>query len=485
MADSTTDTRLGNGKTEILLNAFDMGVIGHLAPGQWKAPGDQGAQKHTLEYWINLAKVLERGGFNSLFLADSYGGHDTYGGNLDECIRRASQFPISDPIIPISAMAAATTHLTFGVTSSTTFEPPFILARRFSTLDHMTKGRIGWNIVTSWKKSAFKAIGLDDPIGHDERYQQADEYLRVLYKLWEGSWADDAVAPVPEDDTFINPDKVRTIKHKGKYFKLESPHLLEPSPQRTPFLFQAGTSSAGIDFAATHAEAIFVSGFSPTLVGQNVAKVRAAAAAKGRDPRSIKAFGTVCPIVAPTDEEAQAKYEELKKTSSVIGALVVISSISGIDLSKVPLDQDLSTVNEIKKDSVVSLRSALVQKGEDDTVWTPRRVAEERSIGGFGALAIGSPSTVADILEKWVREADLDGFNLPHATTPGTFEDVVELLVPELRRRGIYSQQVSEDVVPLTARERVYGKGNAHLREDHVGSQYKFDVYKEEAEEEA
>ncbi|KAH7347357.1 xenobiotic compound monooxygenase, DszA family [Plectosphaerella cucumerina] len=482
MADtqSNAETRLGHGKKEILLNAFDMGVIGHLAPGQWKTPGDQGSQKHTLEYWVNLAKVLERGGFNGLFLADSYGGHDTYGGSLDECIRRASQWPISDPIIPISAMAAATKHLTFGVTSSTTFEPPFILARRFSTLDHMTQGRIGWNIVTSWKKSAFKAIGLDDPIGHDERYAQADEYLRVLYKLWEGSWADDAVSPNPEEDSFIDPKKVRHIKHNGKYFKLDSPHILEPSPQRTPFLFQAGTSSAGIDFASTHAEAIFVSGFSATFVGQNVAKVRAAAAAKGRDPRSIKVFGTICPIVAATDEEAQAKYEALKKNASVVGALVVISSISGIDLSRVPLDQDLATVGDVEANSVVSLRSALVNKGEDGTVWTPRRVAEERSIGGFGALAVGSPSTVADIFEEWVRVADLDGFNLSHATTPGTFEDVVELLVPELRRRGIYPEQRADDAPVLTARERALGEGQARVRDDHVGATYRFDVYKED-----
>jgi alkanesulfonate monooxygenase SsuD/methylene tetrahydromethanopterin reductase-like flavin-dependent oxidoreductase (luciferase family) len=288
------------------------------------------------------------------------------------------------------------------------------------------------------------------------------------------------VSPNPEEDSFIDPKKVRHIKHNGKYFKLDSPHILEPSPQRTPFLFQAGTSSAGIDFASTHAESIFVSGFSATFVGQNVAKVRAAAAAKGRDPRSIKVFGTTCPIVAATDEEAQAKYEALKKNASVVGALVVISSISGIDLSRVPLDQDLATVGDVEANSVVSLRSALVNKGEDGTVWTPRRVAEERSIGGFGALAVGSPSTVADIFEEWVRVADLDGFNLSHATTPGTFEDVVELLVPELRRRGIYPEQRADDAPVFTARERAPGEGQARVRDDHVGATYRFDVYKED-----
>jgi alkanesulfonate monooxygenase SsuD/methylene tetrahydromethanopterin reductase-like flavin-dependent oxidoreductase (luciferase family) len=154
---------------------------------------------------------------------------------------------------PISAMAAVTKNLAFAITASTSFEPPFLLAKRFSTLDHITGGRFGWNIVTSWKKAAFKAIGLDTPIEHDERYLQADEYLRVLYKLWEGSWADDAITENKEEDEYINPDKIRSIKHEGKYFNLETRHIVDPSPQRTPLLFQAGTSSAGSEFAATHA----------------------------------------------------------------------------------------------------------------------------------------------------------------------------------------------------------------------------------------
>jgi alkanesulfonate monooxygenase SsuD/methylene tetrahydromethanopterin reductase-like flavin-dependent oxidoreductase (luciferase family) len=140
-------------------------------------------------------------------------------------------------------MAAVTKRLSFGITASTTFEPPFLLAKRFSTLDHLTDGRIGWNIVTSWKKAAFKAIGLDSPIEHDERYARADEYLRVLYKLWEGSWANDAIAPNAENDEYADPDKIRTVHHHGKYYNLDTRHITDPSPQRTPFLFQAGTSA--------------------------------------------------------------------------------------------------------------------------------------------------------------------------------------------------------------------------------------------------
>ncbi|OTA91382.1 hypothetical protein M434DRAFT_13173 [Hypoxylon sp. CO27-5] len=466
-------------KKPIFLNAFDMSTVGHLSPGQWKNPVDKSATKRNLEYWIELAKLLDRGGFNALFLADTYGGYDTYEGSLDNCIRRAAQWPMTDPTIPISAMAAVTKNLSFAITASTSFEPPFLLAKRFSTLDHFTGGRFGWNIVTSWKKAAFKAIGLENPIEHDERYRQADEYLRVLYKLWESSWADDAINPDPENDIYADPDKIRTINHKGKYFTLNSRHIVDPSPQRTPFLFQAGTSSAGSEFAATHAEAIFVSSHSPAILRPKVAKIRELAAAKGRDPQSLKFFATYTPIIGRTDEEARAKYEELKKYGSVIGGLVLVSGWTGIDLSKIPLDQEISAADSLEAHKVRSILDAFTTTSEDIPKWTPRVIAQKASIGGLGHVAIGSPQTVADDMERWIQEGDLDGFNIGYVTTPGTFEEVVELLIPELRRRGIYPDPPAEGE-KLTARERIYGKGQKGLRDDHVGSAYKYDRYKED-----
>ncbi|CAM1510769.1 Fc.00g082820.m01.CDS01 [Cosmosporella sp. VM-42] len=471
------DDRLGNGKKHILLNAFDISTIGHLSPGQWKNPEDKSTTKRDLTYWIELAKLLESGGINALFLADTFGGYDTYEGSLDNCIRRAAQWPVTDPTIPISAMAAVTKNLAFGITASTSFEAPFLLAKRFSTLDHFTKGRIGWNIVTSWKKSAFKAIGLDSPIEHDERYLQADEYLRVLYKLWEGSWADDAIAPDPENDSYANPDKIRTINHNGKYFSLSTKHLVDPSPQRTPFLFQAGTSSAGSTFAATHAEAIFVSSHSPKVLRPKVENIRNQAASLGRDPRSIKVFATFTPILGKTDEEAQAKYEEAKRYASTIGGLVLFSGWTGIDISKIPLDQELTAADSHEANKIRSILDAFTTTSKEIPKWTPRVVAEKASIGGLAAVSVGSPQTVADELEEWVREADIDGFNIGYVTTPGSFEDLVNLLVPELRRRGLFPEQPEEN---LTAREKIYGKGQKRLRDDHTGSQYKYAVYKEE-----
>ncbi|KAF2633817.1 HK97 family phage prohead protease [Macroventuria anomochaeta] len=463
-------------KKKILINAFDMSTVGHLSPGQWKNPKDKSATKRKLDYWINLAKLLERGGINALFLADTYGGYDTYEDSLDNCIRRAAQWPMTDPTIPISAMAAVTKNLAFAVTASTSFEPPFLLAKRFSTLDHLTGGRFGWNIVTSWKKAAFKAIGLENPIEHDERYAQADEYLRVLYKLWEGSWADNAITENKKNDEYIDPDRIRTIKHNGKFFHLESRHIVDPSPQRTPFLFQAGTSSAGSEFAANHAEAIFVSSHSPVVLKPKIEKIRELAKEKGRDPQSIKFFATFTPILGRTDEEAQQKYEELRQYASEIGGLVLVSGWTGIDLSQYPPDKILTADDATTDHRVRSLLDQFTVTSPEVPEWTPKVIAEKASIGGLGPVSVGSPQTVADELERWVREADVDGFNIGYVTTPGSFEDVVDLLVPELRKRGIYSQPEEEG---LTAREKVYGKGQSGLRADHTGSQYKYDVYDE------
>ncbi|KAK4444550.1 luciferase-like domain-containing protein [Podospora aff. communis PSN243] len=471
---------LGFGRKHILINAFDMSTVGHLSPGQWKNPKDKSATKRKLEYWIELAKLLERGGVNALFLADTYGGYDTYEGKLDDCIRRAAQWPITDPTIPISAMAAVTKNLTFAITASTSFEPPYLLAKRFSTLDHLTDGRIGWNIVTSWKKAAFKAIGLDSPIEHDERYRQADEYLRVLYKLWEASWAPDALSPDPANDSYIDPSKVRTIHHTGKYFSLSAPHIVDPSPQRTPFLFQAGTSAAGSTFAATHAEAIFVSGHSPSVLRPKVDAIRHQAAEQGRDPRSIKVFATCTPILGRTDEEAHAKHTELLQYASVIGGLVLFSGWTGIDISKIPLDQEITEADSTEAHKVRSVLASFTTPSKEIPKWTPRVVAQHAAIGGLGPVPVGSPATVADELERWVREGDVDGFNIGYVTTPGSFEDLVDLLIPELRRRGVYPDLPGEGEEATTAREKVYGRGQRGLRDDHAGAGYRYEVYREE-----
>lgn len=296
------------------------------------------------------------------------------------------------------------------------------------------------------------------------------------FRLWEGSWADDAVSPDPENDSYADPGKVRTINHKGQYFDISAKHLVDPTPQRTPLIFQAGSSSAGSSFAATHAEGVFVSSHSPRLVRESVDKIRHLAAEKGRDPRSLKFFSTFTPILGHTDEEAQAKYEEIQKYSSSIGGLVLFSGWTGIDISQIPIDQ-VTAADSLQTEKITSFLDWFSTTSDRVSEWTPRNVAKIASFGGFGPVSVGSPQTVADEMERWIREADVDGFNITHTTTPGTYVDVVNLLIPELRRRGIYPEPDQER---LTFRERFYGKGTRRLRADHPGSKYKYDVYEED-----
>jgi long-chain alkane monooxygenase len=231
-------------RQHILLNAFNMNCVGHINHGLWTHPRDRSTDYNTLEYWIDQARTLERGLFDGLFIADIVGVYDVYRNNVDVTLQESVQLPVNDPLLLVPAMAAATRHLGFGVTVNLTYEQPYLLARRFSTLDHLTRGRVGWNIVTGYLDSAARAMGLDAQLAHDERYDRADEYLEVLYKLWEGSWRDDAVLRDKAARVFADPAHVRKVSHQGRYYKVDGYHLSEPSRQRTPVLFQAGSSRA-------------------------------------------------------------------------------------------------------------------------------------------------------------------------------------------------------------------------------------------------
>ncbi|MBC8129696.1 MAG: NtaA/DmoA family FMN-dependent monooxygenase, partial [Rhizobiaceae bacterium] len=238
---------------EIRLNAFEMNCVVHQSPGLWRHPRDASRDYKRLPLWLDLARTLERGLFDGLFLADVLGTYDVFGGGPEAALAHGIQVPVGDPLLLVPAMAAVTEHLGFGVTVNLSYEPPFPFARRLSTLDHLTEGRIGWNIVTGYLDSAARAVGQAGQKRHDDRYEVAEDYMEAVYKLWEGSWADDAVAADPTSGVYARPERVRPVRHDGPFFKLNSVHLSEPSPQRTPMLYQAGTSPAGRAFAARHA----------------------------------------------------------------------------------------------------------------------------------------------------------------------------------------------------------------------------------------
>lgn len=452
--------------SRIYLNAFDMACVGHQSAGLWRHPEDQGHRYTDLEHWTELARTLDEGGFDALFLADVLGVYDVYGGSRDAAVADAAQIPVNDPTMAISAMAAVTSRLGFGVTISTTYEQPYALARRLTTLDHLTGGRVAWNIVTSYLDSAAANLGLGQQVPHDERYELAEEYVEVCYKLWEGSWEDDAVVRDAARGVFTDPAKVHDIGHKGRYFTVPGPFLCEPSPQRTPVLFQAGASPRGTEFAASHAEAVFVSGPSPEVVRRSVDRLRAAVTGKGRDPRSVRVFTMLTPVVAETSEAAREKLRSYEELVSVPGAFALFGGWTGVDLAELELDTPLSY-----QDTDAN-RSALAAFTTEGRAWTPRELAGFIGLGGRAPVVAGSPGEVADELERWVEEADVDGFNLAYATTPGTFADFAKWVVPELRRRGRVPEAVPEAGEARTLRERLGGAG-PRLAAPHPAARYR------------
>jgi FMN-dependent oxidoreductase (nitrilotriacetate monooxygenase family) len=446
----------------IRFNAFDMNCVGHQSPGLWAHPRDKSWKYKDLDYWQDLARTLEKGVFDGIFIADVIGYYDVYKGSNYHAIQQAAQIPVNDPLQLAAPIALATEHLGIGITASTSFEHPYTFARRIATADHHTKGRIGWNIVTSYLESGAKNIGEGGLRRHDNRYEVAGEYVEVLYKLLEGSWEEGAVVRDGKKRIFTHPEKVHEIGHKGKFFDVPGYQLTEPSPQRTPVLYQAGASGPGKEFAANHAECIFVAAPTKSLLKAYVSDIRRRAAKAGRDPRKLYIYNLATIITDETDAKAQAKFENYKEYVSYDGALVFMSGWSGIDFGQyAPTD----LVKKVETNAIISMVEHFAGK---DKAWSIEELARFGGIGGLGPVFVGSPSTVADILQEWVDETDVDGFNLAYAVTPETFEDVVGFVVPELQRRGAYPKTYRLG----TLRDKLFGDG-PYLKAPHPAAQYR------------
>jgi FMN-dependent oxidoreductase (nitrilotriacetate monooxygenase family) len=450
---------------ELSFNLFEMNTVGHISHGLWRSPQSARHRYTDLEFWQDRATVAEAGLFDSIFLADVIGAYDGYRGGPDTALREAVQIPNNDPLLVIPAMAAVTRHLGFVATFSTTYEPPFAFARRASTLDHLTKGRFGWNVVTSYLPNAARNFGLDDELDHAQRYARAHEYLDVLYKLWEGSWDDDAVVRDTAAGIFTDPDKVRRINHSGDYFRVAGPHLSEPSPQRTPVVFQAGSSATGRAFAAKHAEVVFVGGSTIADFAASIADIHLHAEEAGRGPGSVRTLGSAVLIPGKTRAQAEAKAEEFARLSSAEGYLAHAGGGSGIDLAAYPpetLIADIIAAGVSGHDAATTARYT-----PGTTVGDALRETTRFDRGPF--FALGTGSDIADAIEGWVRDTGIDGFNLRQFVTPGTLEDFVEYVVPELQKRGLYRTEYAHN----TLRENLFGEGHRRLPESHHGARYR------------
>jgi long-chain alkane monooxygenase len=444
----------------ILVNAFDMCTPTHLVAGTWRHPESQAWRYKRLSHWTELARLLERGLFDGLFLADVIGVYDVYGGGPNAALRAGAQVPANDPMLLVSAMAHVTEHLGFGITASTSYEHPFTFARRMSTLDHLTGGRVGWNIVTSYLNSGALNVGLEEQRRHADRYAVADEYLEVVYKLWEGSWEEDAVVLDRAHGIYADPAKVHPIEHVGAHFRVPGIHVCEPSPQRTPLLYQAGASTRGRQFAAEHAEAVFVTEPTAEIVAARIADVRARAVAAGRGAHDIQIFSGYGVITAATRAAAVRKHDEYRRLADPEGTLALWSGWLGFDLSPYELDDPLQVV---PSEAMQSLAETFGDGG-----WTIRDVVDRLAVTTDGPVAVGTGAEVADRIQEWVHATDSDGLNLWHVITPGTYADFIEHVVPELQRRGVYRTAYE----PGTLREKLFGRG-PRLPARHPGSRFR------------
>lgn len=446
-------------KKQIHINAFEMATPGHLAHGYWGLAGNRRTEYNSLRYWKDLAKLLEEGLFDAVFFADTVGTYDTYKGSRAPALKAGMQTPNLDPSLIIPAMASVTEHLGFALTATTTYEPPYGWARRLSTLDHLTDGRFAWNIVTGYLPDAARSYGVSAQIQHDRRYDIAEEFLQVIYEFLEGSWDDDAVIRDLESNVYTDPDRVRNIRFKGEFFDIEGAHIVEPSPQRTPVLYQAGSSERGKRFAARHGEAVFLLPRDDAQAKEQISDIRRLAVEAGRRPTDVKAFVGLEVVTGHNQEEVDAKVKVLADHRDVEGHLIHFGGASGIDLSGGDTDRYL----EYRAGDATQTYEKMWAEGKHR-----KKVGELVDYFSHPAhnkfFIAGTPDVVADRIEQLIDTTGADGLNLVQHLSPATFRDFIEHVVPELQRRGRYRTAYTPGE---TLRERLHGPGKRHALAGH------------------
>lgn len=453
----------------MMMNVFSQCCPTPQSEGQWKNPRDRSVPGfNDPEFWVDLAKTAERGFFDSIFFADIHGVYDVYGGNMEAGIRHGVQVPGNDPTLLFPLLARETRQLGFISTFSTTYYEPFLTAKLFSSLDHFTGGRVGWNIVTSYLSSAQRN-GLGQLLEHDARYEKAEEYMDVCYKLWERSWDENALVRDIAQDTLVDPSRVHKINHVGEHYSVEGPHMCMPTVQRTPFLVQAGQSPRGYAFGCKHAEALFVIFQNVAKATEGVQRVRALEAEFGRTPDSIKLMQGISVVTAETERELKLKVERYKSYAAIDGLLALFGGWTGIDLAGFkPGD----VISSFESDNMKHL-AAFFGEIDPAQTWTFADMCEWMKLAAISPVVIGTPTQVADQLEHWMDKGGVDGFNLIPVIQPGTLTDFVDLVVPELQRRGRMRTAYPEQSVSLRALYREDGR--ARLPHDHPGTHVTLD----------
>jgi FMN-dependent oxidoreductase (nitrilotriacetate monooxygenase family) len=439
--------------------AFVMDTPSHIIHGLWRDPEGEQIRFNDLDLWTDLAVRLERGGFDAIFFADVIGLYGDYRGGPDFHAELGLQIPSNDPMVILSALAAQTEHLGLAFTFGIGQEPPFNFARQVSTLDHATKGRIGWNVVTGALDNGWRNLGYERMPGHDERYHLADEYLDILYKLWEGSWEEDALLADRAGGLHADPSKIHKINHVSEHYRVEGPHLVTPSPQRTPLLFQAGSSPIGRDFAARHAEAQFISSANPEAAGAQIEETRALVEQHGRGRDELKFFQGLSFVVGSTEEEARAKERELEEKIDIDGMVAHMGGGIGVDLGAYDPDD---TIDIAHTEGVQGILDWLRQAAGGGNP-TLRDVMQ---LQGRRTRVTGTPEQIADQLAAW-RAVGVDGVNVINATIPGSYQEFIDQVMPVLRERGLAESEYAEG----TLRRKLFGRDR--VSDGHPAARYR------------
>jgi FMN-dependent oxidoreductase (nitrilotriacetate monooxygenase family) len=447
------------------VSLLDMTAMSHNNYGLWAHPENQKRRFREIAFWKELAREAESAKLDAIFFADVLGIASGLGDSPEIALREGLHVPELDPAIVVATMLDATEHLGFGVTLSTTYDPPFSTARKLATLDHLSGGRVGWNIVMSYLPNANENYGQHyTGLSSADRYDRAEEFLEVCYKLWEASWEEDAVVADTVGQVYIDPSKVHRIDHVGPYFSSSGPSLVDPSPQRTPVIFQAGMSDRGREFAAAHAEVAFVVNRNDAGAKRGIQDLRAKVAANGRARDEMRILPQMNIIAGTDDEEALAKLAGFQELTKADGYLAHEFG-RGFNPLTHPRSQRLD--DALEQDGLARADSGTYGHGPDATIGDVIDAAADLTNERF--FVVGGPETVADQLETWAEEFDLDGFLMRNYVHPGTVRDFGRHVVPELQRRGRYRTEYEGS----TLRESVFGAGRTRIADSHPAARHR------------
>lgn len=416
---------------QIKLGAFLMQTGHHIAA--WRHPGAQADAAVNFRHYVDLARRAEAAKFDAIFLADAVGVRNTDLPSLSRTAR-SDHF---EPLTLLSALAAVTEKIGLIATVSTTYNEPYHVARKFASLDQISGGRSGWNLVTSSGQGEAQNFNLDEHVEHAQRYARAAEFHDVVLGLWD-SWEDDAFLRDADSGQYFDPAKLHPLHHRGEHFKVRGPLNVARSPQGRPVVVQAGASPAGRDLAARSAEVIFVAHQTFDEAQSFYRDIKRRAAGYGRDPESIKVMPGIFPVVGHSQAEADEKFARLQDLIHPVVGVQLLSNMIGVDLSGHPVDGPLPELPETNGGRSRQLLLADLARRDGLTI----RQLYLKIAGARGhQQVVGTPARIADQLQQWFEEEGADGFNIMSPWLPGGLDDFIELVLPELRRRGLFRRE--------------------------------------------